>query len=79
MCYCVQELVYQVEGAQQLFLVFVSHFENGTQDDIVGKAVLNVSSYNFCLIFGPFILVVYPNINILLSSLYLHFKPILFV
>lgn len=71
--------MYQVEGAQQLFLVFVSQYENGTQDDIVGRAVLNVSSYTFCLIFCPFKLVVYPNINILSSYLHLHFKPVLFV
>jgi len=37
--------VFQVDGAQQLFLVCVSQCENDTQDDIVGRAVLNVSSY----------------------------------
>ncbi|XP_058639531.1 active breakpoint cluster region-related protein isoform X4 [Onychostoma macrolepis] len=41
-----EELVFQVEGAQQLFLVFVSQYENGTQDDIVGRAVLNLDTDN---------------------------------
>lgn len=46
--------MFQVDGAKQLFLVFVSQYENGTQDEIVGRVVLNVSSYIFCFIFCPF-------------------------
>ncbi|KAK7176975.1 hypothetical protein R3I93_001040 [Phoxinus phoxinus] len=41
-----EELVFQVDGAQQLFLVFVSQYENDTQDDIVGRAVLNLDPDN---------------------------------
>ncbi|XDV18943.1 hypothetical protein PO909_024533 [Leuciscus waleckii] len=41
-----EELVFQVDGAQRLFLVFVSQCENDTQDDIVGRAVLNLDPDN---------------------------------
>ncbi|XP_042582973.1 active breakpoint cluster region-related protein [Cyprinus carpio] len=41
-----EELVFQVDGARQLLLVFVSQTENGTQDDIVGRAVLNLDTDN---------------------------------
>ncbi|XP_059363847.1 active breakpoint cluster region-related protein-like [Carassius carassius] len=41
-----EELVFQVDGAQQLFLVLVSQYENGTQDEIVGRAVLNLDPDN---------------------------------
>ncbi|XP_039515491.1 active breakpoint cluster region-related protein [Pimephales promelas] len=41
-----EELVFQVDGAQQLFLVCVSQCENDTQDDIVGRAVLNLDPDN---------------------------------
>ncbi|KAK2913534.1 hypothetical protein Q8A67_001933 [Cirrhinus molitorella] len=41
-----EELVFQVDGAKQLFLVFVSQYENGTQDDIVGRVVLNLDPDN---------------------------------
>ncbi|XP_042615621.1 active breakpoint cluster region-related protein-like isoform X2 [Cyprinus carpio] len=41
-----EELVFQVDGAQQLFLVFVSQYENGTQDEIVGRMVLNLDTDN---------------------------------
>ncbi|XP_051757248.1 active breakpoint cluster region-related protein isoform X1 [Ctenopharyngodon idella] len=41
-----EELVFQVDGAQQLFLVFVSQNENDTQHDIVGRVVLNLDPDN---------------------------------
>ncbi|RXN21473.1 active breakpoint cluster region-related -like protein [Labeo rohita] len=41
-----EELVFQVDGAKQLFLVFVSQYENGTQDEIVGRVVLNLDPDN---------------------------------
>ncbi|XP_052009250.1 active breakpoint cluster region-related protein isoform X2 [Xyrauchen texanus] len=41
-----EELLFQVDGAQQLFLVFVSQSETDIQDDILGRAVLKLDSDN---------------------------------
>ncbi|XP_073668189.1 active breakpoint cluster region-related protein isoform X2 [Paramisgurnus dabryanus] len=41
-----EELVFQVDGAQQLFLVFVSQSESDSEDNILGRAVLQLSSDN---------------------------------
>ncbi|ROL45581.1 Active breakpoint cluster region-related protein [Anabarilius grahami] len=41
-----EELVFQVDRAQQLFLVFVSQNESDTKHDIVGRAVLNLDPDN---------------------------------
>ncbi|XP_051982695.1 active breakpoint cluster region-related protein-like [Xyrauchen texanus] len=41
-----EELVFQVDGAQQLFLVFVSQSESDTQDVILGRAVFKLDSDN---------------------------------
>lgn len=41
-----EELVFIVDGAKQLFLVFVCQYENDTQNDIVGRTVLNLDPDN---------------------------------
>lgn len=41
-----EELVFIVDGAQQLFLVFVCQYENDAENDIVGRTVLNLDPDN---------------------------------
>lgn len=39
-----------MDGAQQLFLVVVSQSESDSQDNILGRAVLLVSSHTICTV-----------------------------